>query len=533
MDLFTYLMAKNGNNTSVHGDLFSYLLGKSQSQTQTISGVTIYIPDAKKLVSFMMTKESTQATSILPSEYTQVDYIKSSGTQYLLLNYNAKATSSYELSLKFNNINNDWTNSNRSFISGRDFETTDSQYFQINYGSSANEKQTLYVWINSGQSTSTAKKGVGSVIESKNSLIINNGQMNYGSFSSTTPIATGVNSQSGFLLFAGRLIDSGNTPLIFDGYDMYVYDFKIYESDVLVKHYIPCYRNSDNEVGLYEIINGEFFTNQGTGAFTYGSVAQLPNPDYPIEVKTVKGSVDVKVVGKNLFNENSSWNIDASIASGTNLFPYTTGGNRRTYFFLAKPNTKYTFSFKTPGDRFLICEHYSIINPLEYTSNNPIYLDRQECNITENIPNSYTFTTTSNTKMIAIYYSLNQLPVDFMIEENSTATTYEAYKETTTTIPLNNNELVGIGDYKDELLVDKSGNVSIEKNTTKIDSYNGETITTTYMSTTGGLDTGATVYYGIDTPNLIDLQTTVDLSLFKGVNNVSNSVDGYMTIEYR
>ena len=28
MDLFTYLMAKNGNNTSVHGDLFSYLLGK-------------------------------------------------------------------------------------------------------------------------------------------------------------------------------------------------------------------------------------------------------------------------------------------------------------------------------------------------------------------------------------------------------------------------------------------------------------------------------------------------------------------------
>ena len=60
MDLFTYLMAKNGNNTSVHGDLFSYLLGKGQSQTYTVSGTTIYIPDAKKLVSFMMTKESSQ-----------------------------------------------------------------------------------------------------------------------------------------------------------------------------------------------------------------------------------------------------------------------------------------------------------------------------------------------------------------------------------------------------------------------------------------------------------------------------------------
>jgi hypothetical protein len=41
------------------------------------------------------------------------------------------------------------------------------------------------------------------------------------------------------------------------------------------------------------------------------------------------------------------------------------------------------------------------------------------------------------------------------------------------------------------------------------------------------------VYYVLETPEPIDLQTTVDLKLFKGVNNVSNSEDGYMTIEYR
>lgn len=76
MDLFTYLMAKNGNNSSVHGDLFSYLLGKGQSQTYTVSGTTIYIPDAKKLVSFMMTKESTQDGEPTPDNPVPVNVVE-------------------------------------------------------------------------------------------------------------------------------------------------------------------------------------------------------------------------------------------------------------------------------------------------------------------------------------------------------------------------------------------------------------------------------------------------------------------------
>ena len=66
MDLFTYLMAKSGNNSSVHGDLFSYLLGKGQSHTQTISGITIYIPDAKKtkIVELIMEKGKSMLDSL-------------------------------------------------------------------------------------------------------------------------------------------------------------------------------------------------------------------------------------------------------------------------------------------------------------------------------------------------------------------------------------------------------------------------------------------------------------------------------------
>lgn len=100
MDLFTYLMAKNGNNSSVHGDLFSYLLGKGQSQTQTISGVTIYIPDAKKLVSFMMTKESTQEGTPTPDNPVEVKTVKGSVDVYVS---QGETTNTYTIDLG-NNI---------------------------------------------------------------------------------------------------------------------------------------------------------------------------------------------------------------------------------------------------------------------------------------------------------------------------------------------------------------------------------------------------------------------------------------------
>ena len=39
----------------------------------------------------------------------------------------------------------------------------------------------------------------------------------------------------------------------------------------VVRDYIPCYRKSDGEVGLYERVTGQFLTNSGGGYFTKGA----------------------------------------------------------------------------------------------------------------------------------------------------------------------------------------------------------------------------------------------------------------------
>lgn len=49
-----------------------------------------------------------------------------------------------------------------------------------------------------------------------------------------------------------------------------IYSFIIRENGSEIRNMIPCYRKSDREVGMYDVINGIFYTNAGTGTFTYG-----------------------------------------------------------------------------------------------------------------------------------------------------------------------------------------------------------------------------------------------------------------------
>lgn len=67
------------------------------------------------------------------------------------------------------------------------------------------------------------------------------------------------------------------------------------------------------------------------------------------------------------------------------------------------------------------------------------------------------------------------------------------------TVNLGSIELAKIGTYQD-YIYKSSGNWYVHKATQTIASYNGETVTTEYMSTTGQLTTGATVYYALATP---------------------------------
>ena len=80
------------------------------------------------------------------------------------------------------------------------------------------------------------------------------------------------------------------------------------------------------------------------------------------------------------------------------------------------------------------------------------------------------------------------------------------------------NPLRAVGTTKDRLYFD-NGVLYIERNIGYIESYNGETIDTNYMSTTGGLDNGASVQYILDTP-IIEKEAGIIPNAYKGENEI-------------
>ena len=72
-----------------------------------------------------------------------------------------------------------------------------------------------------------------------------------------------------------------------------IYSIKIYEGGVLVRNYVPCYRNSDNTVGLYDTVGGTFHASEGSGEFKLAAQQQeiSINAAAGIAVNAVTGEV--------------------------------------------------------------------------------------------------------------------------------------------------------------------------------------------------------------------------------------------------
>lgn len=51
-----------------------------------------------------------------------------------------------------------------------------------------------------------------------------------------------------------------------------IWDVLVYRmgSNLIYRHYVPCYRKADNVAGYYELMRGVFYTNQGTGTIGVG-----------------------------------------------------------------------------------------------------------------------------------------------------------------------------------------------------------------------------------------------------------------------
>lgn len=194
----------------------------------------------------------------IPSEYTRCSYIKSSGTQYIVVNTKKMIAGTDRFEVDFE-INKNALNSTAIF-GGYTGSGVGRLGLYWNNGYMAYSGANSWVNSISGFELSTNSR-VLAILDTKNGIAQleeNTSEFKTMSYESTKLCIFGYLGYQG----DGSVIVQNKSSII-------LYSFKQYRNNELYADLVPCLRKSDNVVGLYDLIDGVFYANSGTGKFGY------------------------------------------------------------------------------------------------------------------------------------------------------------------------------------------------------------------------------------------------------------------------
>ena len=189
-----------------------------------------------------------------PSEFTVLDYIETSGTQYIDTGMvPANLTNPImELTLAY-------TNTNATQQSGA-FDSVN--HFKVGISGSGN----AFLCQAAGNNTDTVFTTPPDT--NKHTFVLNAGAGTC-SFDNETNALTSV-EYSTIPVYIGT-VNTNGVPDTDRFSSARYYNFKMTSGGNVVMNLVPARRNSDNVLGMYDTVTGQFFTNSGTGTFTGGN----------------------------------------------------------------------------------------------------------------------------------------------------------------------------------------------------------------------------------------------------------------------
>lgn len=194
------------------------------------------------------------------SDYQEVEYIASSGTQYIYTGYKPGPNTGVEVTYQFTDL------------------TVQQRVFGVQGLDSVSASFTYVFYINGSSKWAYGfKNGTGNWISTNVAVNTNNHllkfNVNNGYFSLDNGTNTAIKSSTRTKTALAPMTIFANTNEVGNVVNrskLKIYDFKIYENGNLVKAFVPCYRKNDNTAGLYDLVNDEFYANAGTGDFVVG-----------------------------------------------------------------------------------------------------------------------------------------------------------------------------------------------------------------------------------------------------------------------
>ena len=181
-------------------------------------------------------------------EYTEKEYIKGSGSQCINSNYvpNQQTTVEY--------VVQNTTTGGAGFETGARIAYQNNTFVSMLYGSPTLKARFLYANNEMEDVTVTdAKYTIKFTGEGKFYIDNELKVTKTGSFVLSLPIYLFKFNNNGSATGGGV----GN-----------LYSYKIWNGNNLVRDLVPCVRKTDSKPGLFDMVNGKFYTNSGTGEFT-------------------------------------------------------------------------------------------------------------------------------------------------------------------------------------------------------------------------------------------------------------------------
>ena len=296
---------------------YFYKATSNQTQPAASSITDTSIPSLNSTNKYLWQKQVQYYNSLLPQAYTQLDYIETTGNSWIDTGISPNTNTQWEL--KFRAIN-----SSTPFYGS----FTTNQRFRIDNNSAGLGTK----WKNFPGTGGAPVVGDDYIViwDSKRLSISINGDE---SILNTTAFTNDIN----IYLFAQNNNAEGTNRST--GASRLYYS-KLTQDNELVRNFIPCKRNSDNVLGVYDTVDGVFYTNQGTGTFTAGPVSEQ-DYDEVITLIAVCGDDGTNAIQSFLSNESHTLPADSS---GTP----TTYAGAETYMYVYEGSqdvtSQYNFS---------------------------------------------------------------------------------------------------------------------------------------------------------------------------------------------
>lgn len=249
------------------------------------------------------------AERILPPDYTEVEYLESSGTQYINIGIPVSASTGIDVDFQiksnfdFNMVAGVW---DRLALSAR---ANTSLVCMATSGHADNSLNTGFLFTTGTRYRARYGSCFGG-------LTINTVKVYSNSNSNSTSGTTNIT------VFGCPSVGSNTNgaPYSWTSYGcLRMYSCKVYDNGTLVRDMIPAL-NSSSVAGMYDFVTGTFYTNQGSGSFTYGK-------SLPSKYKKVNLSSTWYSYWNNSGTCTWNWN-DTSISpkiSGTTIYSATKG----------------------------------------------------------------------------------------------------------------------------------------------------------------------------------------------------------------